>query len=90
MPLEYEEDSRESRNRHDEGVTHHVEHKKEVDRNTRTDHEKNEEASQDSFSHYLRLADGRTVRFNVGDKPNDPFPTTFGEDKVRVVEVHSA
>lgn len=51
---------------------------KEKNRNTRTDHEKGEEAPADAFSHYLTLADGKTVRFNVGDKPNDPLPTSFG------------
>lgn len=29
---------------------------------------------EDRFSHYLTLADGTTVKFNIGDDPNGPFP----------------
>jgi hypothetical protein len=30
---------------------------------------------KDRFSHYLTLADGSNVRFNIGDDPNGPFPS---------------
>jgi hypothetical protein len=47
-----------------------------------------EEAPEDKFSHYLQLADGRTVRFAVSDRRPNDLPTSF--NGVPVVNVHNA
>lgn len=47
-----------------------------------------QEAPKDAFSHYLTLADNTTVRYDVGDKPYDPFPSEW--NGVPVVTVRNA
>ena len=42
------------------------------------DSTKDDEAPEDAFSHYLTLADGSTVRYDVGNEGNGHvFPTEF-------------
>lgn len=42
----------------------------------------------DDASHYLVLADGRHIGFQVGDTPYAPFPAEY--DGVAVISVHNA
>ena len=48
---------------------------------------KQEEASEDNFSHYLELANGQTVRFAVHPRNND-IPSNWND--VPVTRVHNA
>lgn len=43
----------------------------------RQNEENDKEAPEDAFSHYLRLADGRTVRYDVGNDPHGPLPVVW-------------
>lgn len=55
----------------------------------RENEDKDKEAPEDAFSHYLRLADGRTVRYDVGDSPQGtPFPAVW--NGVEVVGISHA
>ena len=59
----------------------------ETPKNEKQDRRSNE-APENAFSHYLTLANGQTVRYDVGDKPYDPFPQEW--EGVPVTSVRNA
>lgn len=60
-----------------------------LDDDTKAKPQKQEKAPEgDQASHYLVLADGRHVGYQVGDDPYAPFPAEY--DGVAVRSVHNA